>query len=427
MHGRRLTDSNLRYYIHGIETRRPLGAIAGRTIYGIQRSCLIPVRAIDDGHSTESTYMPSDREAKFLRLFQSIDLSKDFMFSYSYDLTHTLQSSMSRSKMDMALFDEQYTWNFVSAMRFIAAFPAGAHWLVPLVYGFFEQRSIDENNRSICATLLCRRSRHFAGTRYNRRGLSKSGRVANEVESEIMFCEGVKWTHARQKFSSHVLYRGSIPVFWGHDLKEKRRAQPKPAIVVEKTDPTFSTTVEHFSSLVERYGSPIVCLNLIRRVEKNPHESPLGEEYRFAVDRMMNGGPMEGIVKYVAYDFLFSQKAHANVTSDLIKLMRDHVAEIGFLFSQEFRNSAGPDSPLFMRKQQGIVRVNCIDCLDRTNFSQFCIAMCFLSWAATLFGWTSDVDIAMSEAYPGLVEELKKLFMAHGDRIVSYYVRIQSR
>ena len=42
-------------------------------------------------------------------------------------------------------------------------------------------------------TLIARRSRHFAGTRYRRRGVSDSGHVANDVETEQIVSAGRDW------------------------------------------------------------------------------------------------------------------------------------------------------------------------------------------------------------------------------------------
>lgn len=50
-------------------------------------------------------YIPNDTvrvfhpdEQRYVKMFQSIDLSSNFYFSYSYDLTHTLQSNMTPPK-----------------------------------------------------------------------------------------------------------------------------------------------------------------------------------------------------------------------------------------------------------------------------------------------------------------------------------------
>ena len=50
-------------------------------------------------------YIPNDTvrifhpdEQRYVKMFQSIDLSSNFYFSYSYDLTHTLQTNMAPPK-----------------------------------------------------------------------------------------------------------------------------------------------------------------------------------------------------------------------------------------------------------------------------------------------------------------------------------------
>lgn len=37
----------------------------------------------------------SSEESKYLRMFQNVDLSSNFYFSYTYDLSHTLQYNLS--------------------------------------------------------------------------------------------------------------------------------------------------------------------------------------------------------------------------------------------------------------------------------------------------------------------------------------------
>ncbi|GFV51161.1 polyphosphoinositide phosphatase [Trichonephila clavipes] len=76
------------YYLILITKRKRVAYIGHHTIYKIQ--------------DTSMVYIPNDNEknlhpheAKYVKLFQSMDLSSDFYFSYSYDLTHSLQYNMS--------------------------------------------------------------------------------------------------------------------------------------------------------------------------------------------------------------------------------------------------------------------------------------------------------------------------------------------
>ena len=58
------------------------------------------------------------------------------------------------------------------------------HWIMPIMHGAYNQRKIHDYGRSLNIVLLARRSRHFAGTRYLKRGVSEQGKVANDVEHE---------------------------------------------------------------------------------------------------------------------------------------------------------------------------------------------------------------------------------------------------
>ena len=54
---------------------------------------------------TAMVYLPNDEvrdahpdEARYVRMFQAIDLSSNFYFSYSYDLTNTIQHNLTHPK-----------------------------------------------------------------------------------------------------------------------------------------------------------------------------------------------------------------------------------------------------------------------------------------------------------------------------------------
>ena len=45
-------------------------------------------------------------------------------------------------------------------------------WVVPLIHGFWQQRTLAVFGKALTVTLVARRSRHFAGTRYQKRGVN---------------------------------------------------------------------------------------------------------------------------------------------------------------------------------------------------------------------------------------------------------------
>lgn len=75
------------YYIILVTKRRKVAVIGSHTIYKIE--------------DTTTIYIPSDiskpshpDEQRYLKMFLAIDLSTNFYYSYSYDITHTLQMNM---------------------------------------------------------------------------------------------------------------------------------------------------------------------------------------------------------------------------------------------------------------------------------------------------------------------------------------------
>ena len=65
-------------------------------------------------------------------------------------------------------------------------------WVVPIVHGYLEQKVLSVFGKSVYVTLVARRSRFFAGTRYLERGINGAGHVANDVETEQIVQTGVR-------------------------------------------------------------------------------------------------------------------------------------------------------------------------------------------------------------------------------------------
>eukprot|EP01052_Picozoa_sp_SAG31_P050687 SAG31_NODE_11683_length_1007_cov_0.939427_1_plen_148_part_10 len=146
---------------------------------------------------------------------------------------------------------------------------------VGLVCGYLEQRRISILGRPLSATLVARRSKEYAGTRYLKRGINNAGYAANDVETEQILqlepgaCAAVP-VGSGWRFSSFVHVRGSIPLFWKQTAVEPssgsadRLYDPRPVIIpLEQLDPGYRATEMHFNDLGQRYGWPVVCLNLV--------------------------------------------------------------------------------------------------------------------------------------------------------------------
>ncbi|KAF2300907.1 hypothetical protein GH714_018172 [Hevea brasiliensis] len=243
------------YYMLLITKRRKIGAICGHAIYAITKSEMIPI----PNSSVRSNMTNSKNENRYKKLLCTMDLTRDFFFSYSYHVMHCLQKNLYNNKIGKAHYETMFVWNEFLTQG-IRNNLKNTLWTVALVYGFFKQVKLSASGRDFKLTLIARRSRHYAGTRYLKRGVNDKGRVANDVETEQIVFEDIPEGYPVQ-ISSVVQHRGSIPLFWS---QETSRLNIKPDIRLLKKDQNYEATKLHFENLAKRYGNPIIILNLIK-------------------------------------------------------------------------------------------------------------------------------------------------------------------
>lgn len=149
--------------------------------------------------------------------------------------------------------------------------------------------------------VIARRSRHFAGTRFLRRGINHEGQVANWVEIEqIVDRHSQKSLNGTQPMlSSFVQVRGSIPFFWTQIPNPLR---PKPDIVLDKNvDQNAVATRKHFARLFQKYSYPLYCLNLTKA--DNAREETVASEYRNFVNLSLNKELPDALkINFLHYD-----------------------------------------------------------------------------------------------------------------------------
>lgn len=91
------------YYIILVTKRRKIAAIGSHSIYKIEDTATIYI-------PNENNKPPHPDEHRYLKMFLAIDLSTNFYYSYSYDITHTLQMNMAPPRqLAPALFPKPIT------------------------------------------------------------------------------------------------------------------------------------------------------------------------------------------------------------------------------------------------------------------------------------------------------------------------------
>lgn len=122
--------------------------------------------------------------------------------SYTYDLTHTLQHNLTHSSREKASasnaftsFNDKWVWNRHLLRPAFRGLTGRSPWVLPLIHGFVDQASeycttrlvngvaliiragsfraeLSVFGRTVYITLIARRSRHFAGARFLKRGVN---------------------------------------------------------------------------------------------------------------------------------------------------------------------------------------------------------------------------------------------------------------
>lgn len=209
-----------------------------------------------------------------------------------------------------------------------------------------------------------------------------------KTDEKCIICAGRDSGTGRPLLSAVVQMRGSIPLYWSQDPSP---LNVKPMIQLQNFDPLCESTALHFDDLSSRYGNPAVVLNLVKSHERTPHESVLGDEFKRTV-KLLNDKlrPPERAIVYHSFDFtyVFKRKGFECVVPELRPILDDCYQQTGlFVFNPYGRTAAkggssgacstgksggvaSTDGGVHVRLQRGLLRTNCIDCLDRTNAVQ---------------------------------------------------------
>ncbi|XP_074039446.1 polyphosphoinositide phosphatase FIG4 isoform X2 [Leptinotarsa decemlineata] len=443
------------YYINLITKRRKVGVIGHHTIYKIEDTTMVYI-------PHESVRLLHPDEPRYVKMFQNIDLASNFYYSYSYDLTHTLQHNLTHPKRFAPNNDPEevdchikvdntdslsssvvsqysnsetsepqhfgirtqphrkFVWNTHLISDSVRA-ELHPDWIIYITHGFVGQTNINVFGRSIYVTLIARRSSRYAGTRFLKRGANFQGDVANEVETEQLVHDSGVSSFTQSHVTSFVQMRGSIP---GHWKQEMGKMVAKPAITIDFYDPFAETAGAHFNELLKRYGAPIIILNLVKQRERKKQERLLSDELSSAVKYLNQFLPVEHQIIYKTFDMARKNKGKANVMGHLAEIARNAVMKVGIFHnkpqyqSQKSGTVVGQNNNTLGSLQTGIVRTNCVDCLDRTNTAQFAIGKCVLGYQLCALG---ILDTPNLEFDTDCVRMLESLYEDHGDTLALQY------
>ena len=364
-------------------------------------------------------------EDTYLSLLKTLLKNGPMYFSYSFDITNSFQRQ-AQSDPAQPLWkraDDRFFWNkFVQSDIIDLAIGGGSGsglrggpqpgadpFILPVMFGMMRITTTRIKATPMTFTLITRRSRYRAGTRYLTRGIDDQGHVANfnETEQIIILNEGAGGmggfaggggmqngniggnSSYETQVMSYVQTRGSVPVYWA----EVNTLHYTPNLQVRGAESAVDAARLHFNEQIRLYGENY----LVNLVNQRGREDRVKKAYEQMV-RILVSSPGEG----TQADFVTDEKIHIveasqknqkydrlhyvyfdfhNETKGLkwhrAQLLLDQLKD-GLTRGQYFR---GVDMPgdaqgrLEVRNQQtSVVRTNCMDCLDRTNVVQTMLA-----------------------------------------------------
>uniref|UniRef100_K7E6M0 phosphoinositide 5-phosphatase n=1 Tax=Ornithorhynchus anatinus TaxID=9258 RepID=K7E6M0_ORNAN len=223
-------------------------------------------------------------------------------------------------------------------------------WLLKVICGVVHMRTVYASHKQAKACLISRISCARAGARFHIRGVDDDGHVANFVETEqaIYVDDGV---------SSFVQIRGSVPLFWEQPGLQVGSHHLKLSRGLEANAPAFD---RHMMLLKEQYGKQVI-VNLLG---SRGGEEVLNRAFKKLLWASLHAADTPMI------NFDLHQFAKGGKIEKLENLLRPQLK----LHWDEF-DIFVKGKTLSPRFQTGTLRMNCLDCLDRTNNVQSFIAL----------------------------------------------------
>ncbi|KAH1224117.1 Phosphoinositide phosphatase SAC7 [Glycine max] len=368
-------------YLLVITERESVGSYSGHPIFKISKLKVFPC-----DNSLKNTPPEKKKiEMEFSGLLNVAEKTSGLFFSYETNLTLSAQrlNDLGDESRLLPLWrqaEPRFLWNNYM-LEVLIDNKVGFHHF---------QAAIGKD--IIDVSLIARRCTRRNGTRMWRRGADPDGYVANFVETEqIMQFNGYT--------ASFVQVRGSIPLLWQQivDLTYK------PKFELLKLEEAPRVLERHFLDLRKKYGA-VLAVDL---VNKHGGEGRLCEKFGDASQHVAGND-----VRYLHFDF---HHVCGHVHFDRLSILYDQISDFlernGYLLLNEKGEK--------MKEQLGVVRTNCIDCLDRTNVTQSMIGRNMLEYQLRRLGVFGAEETISS--HPNLDENFKILWANHGDDISIQY------
>ena len=140
------------YYMLLITKKVQVATIGGHYIFQIADTDLIPLTT---GSTSNFRSNRNAEESRFLSILGNLDLNQHFYFSYSYNVTRTLQHNIITSRQTHAEnvdedagpdHNDMFLWNHHLLQPAIKALKNPFDWCMPIIHGFVDQAGEIKSN-----------------------------------------------------------------------------------------------------------------------------------------------------------------------------------------------------------------------------------------------------------------------------------------
>jgi hypothetical protein len=320
-------------------------------VFCVQESKWLRINLAYPVHQTKT-------ELKNVDVLQEYPINGLHYYSETYDLTRPYPSTNAVDD-----YDNEFCWNDHITHEFNSL--GMRKWCCVLLQGIAKENVILDVNTPIHIGMICKRSSFNPGTRYHARGLNHLASPGNEYEVEQLVW---KVTQGIVHWSQVIWRRGTVPIHWKSELNS---AVADADIVI--SEKPYEGIDVYYTRLMKRYNNPpVTLLNLLRGRTVHADEANLTEHYEESLNVIKKIMALD--VNMIRYDWHHLLKISGiNVSVEgLWSLIGPKLKDYGVTVGLMTVSADGKitDSKI-LKRQQGLVRTNCADSLDRTNLVCF--------------------------------------------------------
>ncbi|KAI3638993.1 hypothetical protein MIR68_003491 [Amoeboaphelidium protococcarum] len=373
----------------------------------------------------------------------SILESGQIYFSDDYDLTRSIQVQLSQQNQHN---EDLYWWNRFLQIPLTQAIkdnPQFTQFQRKLICGYVncipvqdQQNSSstsNSNNRFQSVYLISRMSRKRAGTRYTRRGIDLNGYCAMMAETEVILVKQL--SSQFMEMSSFVMLRGSVPWIWHHEVD----LSYKPPLIVRQQDDLTVQAMKKSFQMVQNEYPDVRVINLLntsgyeaqlRRVFSDAMSKHLPDVHHHAIDINSSSFQMKDLLENLRHSAgdegsIFSVRVPVSSGGSRMRRRSQTNSCNGSIAVQGPSQVQQLPNLKVNKIQRSIFRLNCLDCLDRTNMVMFVVASYLLSaeiGGADHVHSIRDLEYNLNSHFGGdFIQKWRNIWIANGNALALQY------